>query len=156
MNTETKHLLAEHHRALDERLDRLLVRAKVAPPAQLRAEWTGFERDLLRHLEMEETEILPGFAGHDPGEAQALLAEHAQIRKALLDIGVSLDLHCLRVEAVEDLVSRLKRHAEREDGVLYPWADRELATGIWQRIKRGLNTAAAGGRRAVRLVERPM
>jgi hemerythrin-like domain-containing protein len=149
----TKHLLAEDHRALDARLDRLVVRAQVAPPAELRAEWSAFERDLLQHLELEETEVLPAFAKHDRAEADALLAEHGEIRKQLLDLGIHLDLHCLRGEAVAAFVDRLKRHAAREDAVLYRWADDNVPATTWQRIKTAV---AANGRRLAQMADRVM
>lgn len=149
-------LLAEHHRALDEQLDRLVARAQLGDAAELRAEWTAFERELLRHLEQEEAEILPGFARYDAAEALAILAEHADIRRALLEMGVSLDLHCLRAEAVQDFAQRLKAHARREDGAFYAWARSHVARSTWQSIKRSLKAAARAGRRVARLGERIM
>jgi hemerythrin-like domain-containing protein len=149
-------LLAEHHRALDEQLDRLVAQAQSLDAADLRAEWTAFERELLRHLEQEEAEILPGFARYDAAEALAILAEHAEIRRALLDLGMSLDLHCLRAETVGDFAQRLKAHAHREDGALYAWASSHVEPSTWQSIKRSLKTVARAGRRVSRLGERIM
>lgn len=148
-------LLAEHHRALDEQLDRLVVRAQEGE-AELRAEWTAFERELLRHLEQEEAEILPAFARHDAAEARAILAEHAQIRQSLLEMGLSLDLHCLRAEAVQELVRQLKAHARREDGAFYTWAAANVAPSTWQSIKRSLKEAAQARPRVGRLRDRIM
>jgi hypothetical protein len=142
-------VLVEHHRTLEERLDKLLVRTRTADPGDLRAEWAAFERELLKHMELEEAEILRGFASHDPDEARALLSEHGAIRNALLDIGINLDLHCLRAEAVEALVTRLKAHARREDGAFYPWAKTHVSPSGWQAIKRSLMDAVAGRRRSV-------
>jgi len=149
-------LLAEHHRALDEQLDRLVARAQLGDAADLRAAWTAFERELLRHLEQEEAEILPGFARYDAAEALAILAEHADIRRALLEMGVNLDLHCLRAEAVQDFAQRLKAHARREDGAFYAWARSHVARSTWQSIKRSLKAAARAGRRVARLGGRIM
>lgn len=120
--TEAAELLPEHHRVLDEQLDRIVVGAQVRDAAELRAEWTDFERELLRHLEYEEAEILPGFAADSPAEARAILAEHADIRATLADLGISLDLHLLRSEAVQAFVQQLKAHARRENDMLYAWA----------------------------------
>jgi len=119
---EAAALLPEHHSVLDERLDRIVVGAQVRDAAELRAEWSGFERELLRHLEYEEAEILPAFAARSPAEARAILAEHADIRATLTDLGLSLDLHLLRSEAVEAFVQQLKAHARRENETLYAWA----------------------------------
>jgi hemerythrin-like domain-containing protein len=149
-------LLSQHHRSLDERLDKLMRRAREEDPAALRAEWAVFERELSRHMEQEEAEILPIFAKHDPAEAHALLSEHCAIRNALLDLGLNLDLHCLRAEAVDDFVQRLRAHAKREDAALYPWAQSHLPVGRWQSITRGLKGAAATGRRLMHLTDRIM
>jgi hypothetical protein len=149
-------LLAEHHRALDEQLDRLVTRAQAGDANDLRAEWTAFERGLLRHLEQEEAEILPAFARHDRAEASAILAEHAEIRGALLEMGLDLDLHCLRAEAVQDFARRLKAHARREDAGCYPWAAGHVTPGTWRSIKRSLRDAARAGRRFARLGARIM
>jgi len=119
---EAAELLPEHHRVLDERLDRIIVGAHVRDAAELRAEWSDFERELLRHLEYEEAEMLPGFAADSPAEARAILAEHADIRATLADLGLRLDLHLLRSEAVEAFVHQLKAHASRENDMLYAWA----------------------------------
>ena len=149
-------LLAEHHHALDEQLDRLVMRAQAGDPQDLRAEWTAFERGLLRHLEQEEAEILPAFARHDPAEARAILAEHAEIRGALLEMGMNLDLHYLRAEAVQDFARRLKAHASREDAGCYAWAAGHVTPGTWRSIKRSLRDAARAGRRFARLGARIM
>jgi hypothetical protein len=148
-------LLAEHHRALDQQLDRLVVRAQGGDAAELRAAWTAFERELLRHFEQEEAEILPAFARHDAAEARAILAEHADIRGALLEMGLALDLHCLRAEAVETLARQLKAHAAREDRAFYAWAATHTAPDTWQSIERSLKNVRAGARLA-RLRDRIM
>jgi hypothetical protein len=119
---EAAGLLSEHHRVLDERLDRMVTSALVRDGADLRAEWDDFERELLRHLEYEEAELLPELAADNPAEARAIVAEHAEIRAKLADLGLSLDLHLLRSEAVEAFVRQLKAHARREDDMLYAWA----------------------------------
>ena len=144
-NETGSHALAEHHRTLGDRLARLIARAQGGDPPELRAAWTAFERELLRHLELEETEILPAFAREDPREARTLLEEHEAIRRAMLEMGLTLDLHCLRTEGVEELVRMLKVHAAREDAALYGWAQRHVASDTWQTIKRGLKEAAKVG-----------
>jgi hemerythrin-like domain-containing protein len=137
-------LLAEHHRDLDRRLDELVSRAQECDATELRCEWTAFERELLRHLELEEAELLPGFAQHDAAGARAILADHAEIRSDLLEMGLNLDLHLLRAEAVESFVQRLKAHARREEAALYAWAERHVAAGRWSSIKRSLTDVVEG------------
>jgi hypothetical protein len=129
-------LLPEHHRVLDEHLDKLVMSAQVLDAAELRAEWSDFERELLRHLEYEEAEILPGFAAQNPAEARAILAEHASVRATLTELGLSLDLHLLRSEAVENFVQQLKAHARRENEMLYAWARGRAAADDRQARRR--------------------
>lgn len=145
-NETEKRLLAQHHLSLDARLEQLVARAQGGDPTDLRAEWTAFERELLSHFELEEAEILPDFAACDPGEAHALLDEHAAFRSALLDIGLTLDLHCLRAEVVEDFARRLKAHAAREDAALYAWAQRHVSPATWHGIENKLKAPGIGAK----------
>jgi hemerythrin-like domain-containing protein len=131
-------LLARHHADLDRRFEALLTRAQGGDGPSLRDEWTRFETELLRHLELEEEQILPRFAAQDPGEARAILDEHAEIRRALLELGLNLDLHLLRADVVQAFVSRLRQHAQREDRAFYPWATQHLPPEGWHTIAQGL------------------
>jgi len=149
-------ILSEHHGTLDQRLDKLMSRAREEDPAELREEWSAFERELSRHMELEEAEILPEFAKADPEEAHALLSEHCAIRNAMLDMGLNLDLHCLRAEAVDDFVLKLRAHAKREDAALYPWSQSHLPGAGWQSIKGGLKSASTTGRRLLRPMNKIM
>jgi hemerythrin-like domain-containing protein len=97
---------------------------KRGEPAELRGQWSRFERELSSHLDLEEHEILPAFARAHLAEAQGLRDEHTAIRAALTEMGVDLDLHCLRADRVEAFIQLLRAHARREDGLLYPWASR--------------------------------
>jgi hemerythrin superfamily protein len=127
--------LSEHHHHLERLFLALVVRAQQGDCAALQTEWSLFERELLRHLELEETEILPRFGQHHPREARKILAEHAQIRCQLEEMGVCLDLHLLRAQAVEDFVRRLSEHARREETLLYPEARRMLDRQRRERIR---------------------
>jgi hemerythrin-like domain-containing protein len=135
-------MLAAHHRELDRRLDALITRAQGGDPTRLRAEWGAIERELLRHLELEEAEILPGFAGVDAAGARAILDEHAAIRGELLEMGLNLDLHLLRAERVAAFVDQLRAHSRREEHALYARAQRHVTRGGWQAIARGLRDAS--------------
>lgn len=144
--TASPDILTEHHRALDECVERLLARVRDGDLNDVRAEWTSFERALSRHLEQEEAEILPGFARDDAAAAREILAEHAQIRSALLELGVHLDLHLLRAEQVETFAAQLRAHAKREEAALYAWAQRHVSRRGWQAINRSLREATRGSR----------
>lgn len=131
-------LLSEDHQRLDRSFDALVTRAQGGDPADLRAEWEVFERGLLRHLELEERDILPGFARDDPAGAQTILDEHAAIREALVEMGISLDLHFLRADAVQAFCDRLRAHAAREETALYRWTAREIPRSRWATLGRQL------------------
>jgi hemerythrin-like domain-containing protein len=149
-------VLGEHHRELDQQLERLLSRAHDGDPADLRSEWSAFERGLLRHLEQEEAEILPGFARDDAAGAREILSDHARIRSALLELGLSLDLHLLRAEAVEEFVEQLRAHARREEAALYAWAARHVTPRGWKSIERNLRDVAPTRRGSPQLAGRIM
>jgi hemerythrin-like domain-containing protein len=139
-------VLADHHRKLDRQIEHLLARVRDADAADLRGEWSVFERALLRHLEQEEAEVLPGFARDDAADAREILADHAAIRGWLLEMGVNLDLHLLRAEEVERFVAQLRDHAKREEAALYAWARRHISQRGWQAIKRSLRAATRDAR----------
>jgi hemerythrin superfamily protein len=114
------HLDAEHSR-LEATFATLLSDARRDDGPALRAQWCRFEHELLAHLKLEEREILPEFARPHPAEARDLRDEHARLRAGLLELGVELDLHCLRADRVEAFVNLLRAHARREEALLYPW-----------------------------------
>jgi hemerythrin superfamily protein len=122
-------LLSDDHRHLEALFQDLVAASRRGDGAEMRAEWTRFERELTSHLDLEEHEILPAFGRAHLAEAQGLRDEHDAIRAALVELGTELDLHCLRVERVEAFVELLRAHAHREEGTLYPWASRSGGGG---------------------------
>lgn len=114
--------LAEHHRHLERTFEDLVRKATDGDPAELRSCWLGFESELLAHLDYEEAELLPGFEERAPHEAAAIRREHEEIRAVLLEMGINLDLHLMRLESVRDFVMKLRAHANREEESFYAWA----------------------------------
>ena len=123
-----------HHRGLDRALETIIARCECEDHAVVREAWESFEQALLRHIEIEERDLLPLFARSCPNEAADLSKDHEHIRRELLELGVALDLHQLRLEAVRDLASRLRAHAAREDLALYPWLEKHLPAEAWQTL----------------------
>jgi hemerythrin-like domain-containing protein len=115
-------MLSEDHAALDRLFQELVTEARCGDRTTMGAEWQRFEAQLSTHMDLEEREILPNFAKEHPEEARAILDEHARIRSSLVEMGIDLDLHCLRADRVEAFVALLRAHARREEAVLYPWA----------------------------------
>lgn len=120
-------MLAGDHLRLDRAFQAIVMRAEGGDVQQLEAEWLAFQSALLQHLEAEERTLIPALGKDRPGEAQTLLDEHAEIRIKMLQLGVDLDLHCLRADRVEAFVEALRAHAHREENIFYPWVDRQLA-----------------------------
>jgi hemerythrin superfamily protein len=119
-------MLAADHDRLDRSFQAILARAYGGDVQQLAAEWLAFQAALLAHLDAEERHLIPALGQDRPGEASLLLEDHRQIRDRLLELGVDLDLHCLRAERVEAFVSALRGHARREETIFYPWVDRQF------------------------------
>lgn len=85
----------------------------------------ALEAAITAHLAQEERDLLPAYAEQAPEDAEAILADHAAIRKALAGFDVASDLHLVRAEAVKAFLDALHAHAERENGGLYRWAAAE-------------------------------
>ncbi|HVZ72889.1 MAG TPA: hemerythrin domain-containing protein [Polyangia bacterium] len=133
--------LARHHEDLDRRIERVLTSAASGDAHDLRQEWSGFERELLNHFDVEEREIIPSFMRENPEEAAALAQEHVALRRDLLALGIGADLHTLRAEAVRAFVTDLRAHAAREERVLYAWAREHLDRDAWTAIGEALRAA---------------
>jgi hypothetical protein len=119
-------MLAGDHVRLDRAFQAIVTRAYGGDYQQLEGEWVTFERALQQHLDAEERTLIPALAQDRPGEARVLLEEHARMRVTVLQLGVELDLHCLRAERVEAFVDALRAHALRAENIFYPWVDRQL------------------------------
>lgn len=121
-------LAGDHHR-LDRAFQAIVTRAQGGDFQQLESEWLAFQSALLQHLDAEEKHLIPALAEDRPREAQTLLDEHTNIRAKLLQLGIDLDLHCLRADVVDEFVGALRAHAHREENIFYPWVDRQLGGG---------------------------
>jgi Hemerythrin HHE cation binding domain len=123
------------HEQLRDQVTRLLAAMQANARADVITLWNELEHKLLDHMEAEERFVLPAFAHIDHFEATALLRDHGLIRENLLDLGIAVDLHCIRYESSQELIDLLFRHAEREERLLYRWADDRLSPGIVQAVK---------------------
>jgi hemerythrin superfamily protein len=126
------------HERLEALFAKLIDEFREGDPDDLRATWTRFETGLLAHFAAEERYLLPLFARVDPGEAAALLAEHALFRRKLDDLGVGVDLHAVRLDVAQELVKALREHAGREDRLLYRWAERNVDRPSQEQLEREL------------------
>ena len=119
------HFLADHRR-LEDLFERVLDAFENGVREELSILWTQFENELDRHMTAEERFLLPAFAREHPEEAKALLAEHAEFRRKLVEIGVGVDLHIVRLLVANAFIEKLRAHARREDELLYKWGDLHL------------------------------
>lgn len=85
--------------------------------------FAGFERRLVSHFAREEQLLFPDFATLFPRETDELLEEHRSIRRRVDELAIGIDVHETRVTAIEDLAALIRRHAERENRLLYRWTD---------------------------------
>ena len=120
-------LRPDHHDRIEACLEELRSAARVDDRSALHDAWDALENAVLGHIGAEEEHILPPFAEVYPEEAQAIRVEHEEIRSLLDDLGVSVDLKRLNAGTADELAARLREHARREDGFLYPWAQRKLS-----------------------------
>ena len=123
------------HEQLRAEVTRLLSAMQADARADVITLWNELEHKVLDHMEAEERFVLPAFAHVDRGEAVALLREHGLIRENLLELGIAVDLHCIRYERSQELFDLLLGHAEREERLLYRWADDRLSPSIIDAVK---------------------
>ncbi|MBI3185962.1 MAG: hemerythrin domain-containing protein [Myxococcales bacterium] len=94
--------------------------------------WESFAARMRRHFAMEEEVLFPAFEDatgmHEMGPTAVMRAEHSQMR-ALLD-RMARDAAAGNVKAVLDqgdtLLMVIQQHNTKEEGILYPMADRAL------------------------------
>ena len=123
------------HEQLRDQAERLLAAMQANARADVMTLWNELEHKLLNHMEGEERFVLPAFAHVDQGEATALLREHGLIRENLLELGIAVELHYLRYDRSQQFIDLLLRHAEREERLLYRWADDRLSPDVAQAVK---------------------
>lgn len=158
MTTTARTLLGEHSREIETTCCELLGRTYADEPHALVQAYRQFEREMLEHLALEEQILIPGYAADAPDDARTLMDEHAQLRQLLYRLAIDVELHTVRLEAVENLVERLHAHAAHEDAGLYTWAAAHLPAGtVAQLIDRIETSIAALARtRTTALVARPV
>lgn len=97
--------------------------------------WNELDRGLTSHMTAEERHVLPAFAKVDHAEALALVREHGKLRELLFELGIAVDLHCLRYERSQELIHLLLAHAGREEQLMYRWADQALPAHVVDAVK---------------------
>jgi nucleotide-binding universal stress UspA family protein len=98
--------------------------------ADVRLQWDAFDSALRAHMQTEEKRVLPCFRSVNVQEASELLAEHDELRRQLDAFGVRVDLHAFTISDADELIGRVRAHAAREEKLLYPWFDEEVAGDV--------------------------
>jgi len=135
---DLRNLLALDHARLDQLFETLNAAFEGDARPDIPRIWTMFEAELQQHFALEEKLIIPEFAKVAPAEAAALLRDHAELRSRLSSLGVGVDLHLTRAEAVSGFVRTLRSHAKREDALLYRWAQTHLAEHTQAKLRSNL------------------
>lgn len=115
--------LLKDHDDLDLLLARLTNAFRTDDWELASATYASFEARLTPHLRAEEELLFPDFEKFEPQETAELRETHRLIRNRVFELGVGVDLHQTRLTAIEELGALLRAHAERENQLLYRWAD---------------------------------
>jgi hemerythrin len=118
-------MMADHAR-LTELVTRLMAAFEANARDDMAALWNQLDTRLSAHLDAEEKFLFPALAEIDPAYVRRLQEEHDVIRKLLIDLGVRVDLHTIRLDVANDFIAMLTKHARREDELLYRWSDEHL------------------------------
>ena len=143
-------VLEEDHRRIYALLDHLVACVRSDDRDAEVEGWTRTEMALLQHMNVEEMFVLPALMPGHVKEVEALLRDHAALRRELGVIGLALDLHSVRAEAIEAFCARLREHAEREESLAYLQAEQRLPVNVVRAIVDRLARAAATRRRRPR------
>lgn len=101
----------------------------------------AFRNATLRHFEVEERILFPELetrAGGALGPTQIMRLEHEQVRSLLEDLNKDVEARDRDryLGSSETLLTLLQQHNIKEEQILYPMADLELADGISELLHR--------------------
>jgi hemerythrin-like domain-containing protein len=134
----------QDHRACDERWVKVESAAEGGDPAAIQASWETFDRAQRHHLEMEEGVLFPAFedaTGMTGGPTQVMRMEHEQMRGLLDQMASAMtggDVQEL-IDLGDTLLMLIQQHNQKEEGMLYPMAERALASN-WEDIRARLES----------------
>ncbi len=134
--------LLDDHTRLADLLTRLLAAFEANDREDVMTLWNQLDTGLQAHMDAEEKYLLPVLQRTEPERAKELLAEHADIRSRLLELGMRVDLHTIRLEAGKELIDRLLDHASKEDEILYAFADKNVDRETRASVLRAIGAAA--------------
>jgi hemerythrin superfamily protein len=134
-------LLAEHHRELEAAAIAVRAATYADDALALNESYRAMERAVLAHVAAEEQHVLPAYAHVDPDDAQLIRSQHDEIRELLFDTGLEIEIHCVRAYRLDELIEKLRAHAQHEEARMYPWAQINLPARPRRQILRMLESS---------------
>jgi len=125
--TSIRESLGSDHLEISRRLSELTEAVEGANFPTIQAVLREVDIGLSAHMEGEEKYLFTHFEGPHPEEIAQLRREHEGFRRSIDELAIQADLHTLRKEPIDDLVARLRAHADKENRSLYRWADEGLS-----------------------------
>lgn len=146
--------LAEHfttdHRRCDERWAEVEAAVAAGDASSAAAAWQRFERGMRHHFSMEEDVLFPAFEAqtglHDAGPTVVMRSEHVQMRGVLDQMAAAAERGDYRelVDQGDALLMLIQQHNAKEEGMLYPMAERTLGDR-WPELQERLASLEAAG-----------
>lgn len=134
----------DDHRECDDAWAALESAASDGEQAKAATLWPTFSQRLLKHLAMEEEVLFPAFEDatgmHSGGPTFMMRHEHTQMRGVLAEMERRLgakDLPGL-LDQGDTLLMLIQQHNAKEEGILYPMAERALG-GHWDELAKKLS-----------------
>lgn len=131
------------HRNCDSLWAEVETAAESGEAERVNAAWRSFEQALRRHLAREEEVMFPAFEAatgmSDSGPTSVMRSEHQQMRGLLDQMTAALDQadYDELVDQGDTLLMLIQQHNQKEEGVLYPMAERTLGPE-WAELRQRL------------------
>jgi len=128
-----KGFFSADHRACDAIWAEVEAAVDAVDEAKARDAWSRFSEAMHRHLRMEEEVLFPAFEQasgmHHGGPTFVMRAEHDQMRGLLSQMQQLADAGDLDglLDQGDTLLMLIQQHNAKEEGMLYPMADRALS-----------------------------
>lgn len=120
------------HRACDDTWAALEAAASAGDAATSQARWETFHTALQRHFRMEEEVLFPALEEatgmRDAGPVAVMKHEHQQMRALLTELSRAAQAGDYQglLDQGDTLLMVIQQHNAKEEGILYPLADRTL------------------------------
>lgn len=127
----------QDHRDCDTMWSRVEAAADSGDRAKSEQAFREFDAALRRHLDMEETVLFPAIEDatgmHGGGPTHVMRHEHRQMRALLDEMGTAASSGEVDrlLDGGDTLMMLIQQHNLKEEGILYPLAQRALGGPAW-------------------------